>query len=129
MFEELKDVFELATGCTAFVNELLKIKNTRNKLQQNDNNGDSAQLASSGDSAKLESTGEKAVISAIGFNSIATAKKGSWITLAEYEQDEGGRWVVSFVKTECVDGEKIKERRIFRQIAAHRQRQLILRTV
>lgn len=48
IFDSLKDVFQLATGATAFVNELLKIKNTKNKLQQNDN-GYSSQLAASGD--------------------------------------------------------------------------------
>jgi len=244
MFEELKEVFELATNCTAFVNELLKIKNSKNKLNQNDKgidcaqlafsgdcaqlafsgdcaqlafsgdyaqlassgygaqlassgygaqlassgygaqlassgygaqlassggfaqlassgysaqlassggcaklassgdyaklassgygaqlassggcaklassgdcaqlafSGDCAKLASSGDYAKLASSGEKAVIAAIGFNNIAKAKKGSWITLAEYDKDNNNNWVVSFVKTEFVDGQRIKE--------------------
>ncbi|MCM1338766.1 MAG: hypothetical protein NC191_03750, partial [Muribaculaceae bacterium] len=71
--------------------------------------GNVAQLASSGNGAKLESTGEKAVISAIGFKNIAKAKKGSWVTLAEYELDTKNQWVISYVKTEYVDGEKIKE--------------------
>uniref|UniRef100_A0AAU8ATA3 Uncharacterized protein n=1 Tax=Dulem virus 31 TaxID=3145749 RepID=A0AAU8ATA3_9VIRU len=186
MMDELKDVFALATGCTAFVNELLKIKNTKNKLQQNDISGDSAQLASSGysaqlassgdyaqlassgdyaqlassgdyaklassgdsaqlassgysaqlassgdyaklassgdsaqlassgdyaklassgDSAKLDSTGTNAVISAIGINNIVRAKKGTWITLAEYDENDTPRCV----KSAQIDGVKLKE--------------------
>lgn len=38
------------------------------------------------------------------------AEKGSWITLAEWvEDEEKGRYVPVCVKTEYVDGEKIKE--------------------
>ena len=71
--------------------------------------GNSAKIGSSGYYAKIDSTGEKAVISGIGFQSIVKAKKGSWITLAEYEKDDNNNWVISFVKTEYVDGERIKE--------------------
>lgn len=46
------------------------------------------------------------MVSAIGFRAVAKAKVGSWITLAEYKIDENKRWVVDFVKTEYVDGEK-----------------------
>ncbi|MCM1339991.1 MAG: hypothetical protein NC191_10005 [Muribaculaceae bacterium] len=71
--------------------------------------GDNSQLASSGDWSQVESTGNNCVIAAIGFNSVIKAKKGSWITLAEYKQDAEGRWVVSYVKSVQVDGEVIKE--------------------
>ena len=52
---------------------------------------------------------------AAGRNSIAKAKIGSWITLAEWERtdstDEKGNriWKPKCVKTEYVDGERIKE--------------------
>ena len=69
--------------------------------------GDYAKIGSSGDYAQIDSSGEKSIISAVGFKSIAKAKVGSWITLAEYKF-ENERWVVDFVKTEYVDGEKIK---------------------
>ena len=170
MIDELKEVFELAINCTNFVNELLKIKNTKNKLQQNSSgdssqlassgdfsqlassgyssklassgdfsqlassgdssklassgyssklassgnssklasSGDSSQLASSGDSSQIDSTGKNSVIASIGFKDIVKAKKGSWITLAEYKQNDNN-WIVDFVKTERVDGETIKE--------------------
>lgn len=64
---------------------------------------------SSGDSAKIESTGEHSVVMAAGYNSIAKAKIGSWITLAEWKKDhEDGKWKPICVKTEQVDGERIK---------------------
>ena len=45
-----------------------------------------------------------------GVNSIAKAKKGSWITLAEWEYSfKKGRYIPICVKTEQVDGERIKE--------------------
>ena len=52
---------------------------------------------------------------AAGYNSIARAKIGSWITLAEWVKtdstDEKGNriWEPRCVKTEYVDGERIKE--------------------
>ena len=71
--------------------------------------GDSAQIGSSGDYAQIESTGEHSVVMAAGYNSIAKAKIGSWITLAEWKKDhEDGKWKPICVKTEQVDGERIK---------------------
>ena len=70
--------------------------------------GDSAQLASSGSFAKLASSGSFAVVMAAGYNSQAKAKKGSWITLAEWDRLDGN-WTPVCVKTEQVDGERIKE--------------------
>lgn len=69
-----------------------------------------AQIGSSGNSAQINSTGEDAVIMCAGSRSKAKGKKGSWITLAEWVKDEEkGRYVPVCVKTERVDGEKIKE--------------------
>jgi hypothetical protein len=49
------------------------------------------------------------VICCAGHNSVAKAKCGSWITLSEWKRDdEKGRWVPACVKTEYVDGERIK---------------------
>ena len=44
---------------------------------------------------------------AAGHNSIVKAKIGSWITLAEWKKNDGV-WVPICVKTEKVDGERIK---------------------
>ena len=86
--------------------------------------GDSAQIGSSGDCAKIGSSGyyaqitsegKDSVVMAAGYNSIARAKIGSWITLAEWVKaditDEKGNciWKLKCVKTEYVDGERIKE--------------------
>ena len=71
--------------------------------------GNSAQIGSSGNYAKINSTGEDSVICCAGSGSVVKAKAGSWITLAEWEySDEKGRFAPRCVKTEYVDGEKIK---------------------
>lgn len=71
--------------------------------------GNYAQIGSSGDGAKIDSTGEDCVIMCAGINSVAKASKGSWITLSEWSYSEGKqRYIPICVKTEFVDGEKIK---------------------
>ena len=68
-----------------------------------------AKIGSSGDSAKIDSTGEDSIIMCAGNCSIAKAKVGSWITLAEWKwSDEKNHNVPVCVKTEYVDGENIK---------------------
>ena len=69
--------------------------------------GDYAKIGSSGDYAKIESTGNHSVVMAAGNNSVAKAKIGSWITLAEWDCINGD-WIPICVKTEQVDGERIK---------------------
>ena len=72
--------------------------------------GNDAKIGSSGDDAKIDSTGEDCVIMCAGINSVAKASKGSWITLSEWSySDEKKRYIPICVKTEFVDGEKIKE--------------------
>ena len=71
--------------------------------------GDSARIGSSGDYAQIDSTGVDSVICCAGHGCTVKAKIGSWITLAEWEySEEKGRSVPRCVKTEYVDGEKIK---------------------
>jgi hypothetical protein len=71
--------------------------------------GDYAKIGSSGNSAQIDSTGEDSVIMCAGNSSIAKAKVGSWITLAEWKWSyEKKRDVPVYVKTEYVDGENIK---------------------
>ena len=77
--------------------------------------GYSAQIGSSGNYAKITSEGNNSVVMAAGYNSIVKAKIGSWITLAEWirtdkANDSGNYiWIPKCVKTEYVDGERIKE--------------------
>ena len=71
--------------------------------------GNYAQIGSSGNDAKIDSTGEGCVIMCAGINSVAKASKGSWITLSEWSySDKKQRYIPVCVKTEFVDGEKIK---------------------
>ena len=71
--------------------------------------GYGAKIGSSGNGAKIDSTGEGCVIMCAGINSVAKASKGSWITLSEWSySDKKKRYIPVCVKTEFVDGEKIK---------------------
>ncbi len=87
------------------------VKKSKKRDKDNEkirSSGNWAQIGSSGNWAKIESTGEKSVIAAIGICSIVKAKKGSWITLAEYKK-ENDKYIIDYVKAEKVDGIKIKE--------------------
>ena len=77
--------------------------------------GDYAKIGSSGYSAQIISEGKNSVVMAAGYDSVAKAKIGSWITLAEWvktdKKNEKGYiiWSPKCVKTEYVDGDRIKE--------------------
>ena len=97
-------------ACIDFTLEKTNGTNLSGNSAQIGSSGDSAQIGSSGDYAQINSTGEDAVIMCAGRKSKAKGKKGSWITLAEWVKDEEkGRYVPICVKTERVDGEKIKD--------------------
>lgn len=82
--------------------EWLKEVTSPNKIKD-------AYTNSSGISAKIGSSGEDSVIMCAGLDSVVKAKVGSWITLAEWEYNKDkGRRVPMCVKTEFVDGERIK---------------------
>ena len=70
--------------------------------------GENANIASSGYSTSVDSSGKEAIVSCTGANSMVKAKKGSWVTLAEWHTIVGHRKLIC-VKTEYVDGERIKE--------------------
>ena len=97
-------------ACIDFTLEKTNGTNLSGNSAQIGSSGYSAQIGSSGDYAQINSTGEDAVIMCAGRKSKAKGKKGSWITLAEWVKDEEkGRYVPICVKTERVDGEKIKD--------------------
>nr|DAJ90388.1 MAG TPA: hypothetical protein [Caudoviricetes sp.] len=88
--------------------ELEKVPNGENKVKTTSKNN--AKIGSSGDSAKITSNGKYSVICCAGNNSIAKGKKGSWITLSEWGYDKKEKaYIPICVKTEQIDGEKIKE--------------------
>lgn len=72
--------------------------------------GDYAQIGSSGNYAQIGSSGKNSVICCAGANASVKAKRGSWITLSEWKfSKEKNRSIPVCVKTEYVDGERIKE--------------------
>ena len=70
--------------------------------------GDSARIGSSGDFALIGSSGKNCVICCAGNDCKAKGKIGSWITLSEWGYVNGERTPIC-VKTEKIDGERIKE--------------------
>ena len=68
--------------------------------------GNGAKIGSSGNGAKIGSSGENSVICCAGHGCVVKAKKGSWITLAEWGRKDG-TYMPLCVKTEYVDGKKI----------------------
>ena len=110
----IKVIEELTLG--DFVNNGVEFIQNQTKDSANyesvlsDNSGYSAQIGSSGDSAQINSSGNYSVVMCAGNESKVRAKKGSWITLAEWEYDkEKDAYIPICVKTEQVDGERIKE--------------------
>ena len=102
---------DVTTGNRAQIGSLgyyAKIGSSGNRAKIG-SSGYSAQIGSSGDSAQIDSTGVDSVICCAGHGCTVKAKIGSWITLAEWEySEEKCRSVPRCVKTEYVDGEKIK---------------------
>ena len=87
-----------------------KVKTTSGNFAKIGSSGDFAKIGSSGNFAKITSKGKRSVICCAGQNSIVKAKKGSWITLSEWKYDDAENCYIPIcVKTEQVDGEKIKE--------------------
>ena len=87
-----------------------KVKTTSKNNAQIGSSGDYAKIGSSGDYARITSKGKYSVICCAGNNSIAKGKKGSWITLSEWKYDEKEKaYIPICVKTEQIDGKKIKE--------------------
>ena len=70
--------------------------------------GDRAQIGSSSDWAQIVSSGKNCVICCAGNGCKAKGKIGSWITLSEWDI-VNGELTPTCVKTEKIDGERIKE--------------------
>ena len=132
MLNELEEVFELANNTTSLIADTMKLTNCNNgtgdfaPIGNSDNwvqigsSGDYAQIASSGDDTQIVSSGNNvqiasssgraqivingsnAVVSGIGRNTMIKGRKGTWITLAEYDEQENP----ICVKSGIIDGEK-----------------------
>ncbi len=91
-----------------WLKEITSPEKIKTSIKDN-SSGYGAKIGSSGNYAQIDSTGEGCVIMCAGINSVAKASKGSWITLSEWSYSEGKqRYIPICVKTEFVDGEKIK---------------------
>ncbi len=71
--------------------------------------GYSARIGSSGYSARIEISGDNSIGFACGYKSIIKAKKGSWISLAEYGKDEQGNIVPIFAKSAQIGNKEYKD--------------------
>ena len=115
-------ISKFINACVDFAIEKTSTCIADNKISSGDfaqigSSGDSAKIGSSGDSAQIGSSGKDCVICCAGHNSVVKAKKGSWITLAEWEYSkEKERYIPKCVKTEFVDGERIKEDTLYKLI-------------
>ena len=91
-----------------WLKEITSPEKIKTSIKDN-SSGYGAKIGSSGDGAQIDSTGEGCVIMCAGINSVAKASKGSWITLSEWSySNKKQRYIPVCVKTEFVDGEKIK---------------------
>ena len=91
-----------------WLKEITSPEKIKTSIKDN-SSGYGAKIGSSGYGAQIDSTGEDCVIMCAGINSVAKASKGSWITLSEWSySDKKQRYIPVCVKTEFVDGKKIK---------------------
>ena len=71
--------------------------------------GNSAKIGSSGDWAKIDINGNSSIGFACGYKSIIKAKKGTWISLAEWKRDEDGNYIPVFAKSAQVGNKEYKD--------------------
>lgn len=71
--------------------------------------GNWAQIGSSGDCAQISINGDSSVGFACGYKSIIKAKKGTWISLCEYEKDENEKYIPSFAISAQIGNKDYKD--------------------
>lgn len=70
--------------------------------------GDHSCITLNGKNSRVVSKGKESVVACFGAYSIAKAEEGSWITLTEWGKGLDGKYYQKHIKTEYVDGERIK---------------------
>ena len=73
------------------------------------NTGDYSVASNTGNYSVASNLGQKSISSCLGVRGQVSGKKGTWLVVAEWIQDEDWNWEVKEVKTVKVDGKKIKE--------------------
>lgn len=101
---EIYSIGSLARICSIGDNAIIRA----NEHSQIYSTGDYAQIYTSGIGVAVHSMGYHSIINCQGICTIVRAKKGSWITLTEWKLIYG-ELKPSYVKTEYVDGKRIKE--------------------
>ena len=82
----------------------------KNSNGDNNDNGEySAKIGSSGNYAKIEISGDNSIGFACGYKSMIKAKKGTWISLAEYRKDKGSNIVPIFAKSAQIGNKEFKD--------------------
>ena len=71
--------------------------------------GDGAQIGSSGDGAQIEISGDNSIGVACGYKSMIKAKKGTWISLAEYRKNDEEKWIPVFAKAAQIGNKNYKD--------------------
>ena len=71
--------------------------------------GDSAKIGSSGDGAQIDISGDNAVGFACGWKSIVKAKKGTWISLCEWEKNEDDIWIPIYALSAQIGNKEYKD--------------------
>ena len=68
-----------------------------------------ARIGSSGDSAQIDISGKNSIGFACGYKSFIKAKKGTWISLAEWKRDEDGNYIPVFAKSAQIGTKEYKD--------------------
>lgn len=71
--------------------------------------GNRARIGSSGDGARIKMYGACAVAAALGEKCAISGKKGNWIVLTEWKQNEEGEIYPACVRAGQIDGKTLKE--------------------
>ena len=71
--------------------------------------GNCTKIGASGDSTQIEINGNNSIAFANGYKSIIKAKKGTWISLAEYGKNEEGNIIPIFAKSAQIGNKEFKD--------------------
>ncbi len=71
--------------------------------------GNRAQIGSSGYRAQIDISGDNSIGFACGYKSMVRAKKGSWISLAEYVKNKKGEYIPIFAKSAQIGNKDYKD--------------------